>query len=580
MSTRSTMNTDMHLLSCVLEGDHKALEEYFMNNPLRQIDLDMCLLHGLLCVQWESRKLYHVAPVLTVLLRFGAKWNSDVLLDNQKTPYHVICESPGDHQELLDLMIESSQQAIIDKQDINKRTALLYAVRNANINCLKSLITNGADVNTGDDKRRTFVQEAPLQQWLPIMEAIKIMDCAYSEHSSAIMADILDVLLDTGVDLNKTYFNNCASLITYAASLAKVDCVMKLIKKGIRLDSKDHTGYPVWPVLAKLGNNELLKCMFNHGLDKDSVDPDGLSVLWWVATSGNINAVRYLLDFGVTIPTYSPEVHDNYLQWGNENMLVHVVSHNKYDSDPYMEAIRYNMLDVVILLDEYGWQSWKSFDALRRAVTYGSVDVMSYLLNKYSYPLNVEYIQIESDGRKYVYTLLTEPRSMGSVDITKVLLDHGADAAKPVRVAGGTYYTTAIIAAIYQGKFKIIAQYIRSGVNMNVRSSLHGMQFALPFEASVLEGRRSIAQMLLVSGCSCGVFSLNNNSKYSPNFTLEMDKLLKEWNVHKNNVTPLKQRCRSMILNHLSDDKKIRKLPLPQGLIKFLSIPDLEKEEI
>ena len=59
----------------------------------------------------------------------------------------------------------------------------------------------------------------------------------------------------------------------------------------------------LWSFVASLGNVELLKYLFNRGIDKDSVDQLGLSVLWWVVHSGNIEAVRYLLDIGVLFPT-------------------------------------------------------------------------------------------------------------------------------------------------------------------------------------------------------------------------------------------------------------------------------------
>ena len=78
-----------------------------------------------------------------------SKMEKRCLLDDQKTPLHIICESPGDHHELLDLMINLSQQTIIDQQDSHRHTAMMYAVKNSNINCLKSLIIKGADVTLG-----------------------------------------------------------------------------------------------------------------------------------------------------------------------------------------------------------------------------------------------------------------------------------------------------------------------------------------------------------------------------------------------------------------------------------------------
>ena len=48
--------------------------------------------------------------------------------------------------------------------------------------------------------------------------------------------------------------------------------------------------------------------------------------------------------------------------------------------------------------------------------------------------------------------------------------------------------------------------------------------------------------------------------------------------MQENNVTPLKQRCRSVILSHLSPraDIKIGKFPLHERIIKFLSISGID----
>ena len=74
--TRSTTNTPTFLETCVLDADHKALEEHLVNNPVQQSDLDRCLLRGLRIVQRKERELSHVAQALTLLLPSGAKCNN------------------------------------------------------------------------------------------------------------------------------------------------------------------------------------------------------------------------------------------------------------------------------------------------------------------------------------------------------------------------------------------------------------------------------------------------------------------------------------------------------------------------
>ena len=249
--------------------------------------------------------------------------------------------------------------------------------------------------------------------------------------------------------------------------------------------------------------------------------------------------------------------------------------------DPCTRAICYNNLEIVKLFDEHGSQSYKSFHTLRYAVTYCKVDVISYLLNKYTYPLNMEYINNKHRSSYHQgITLLTDPYITvltGSkfYQITKLLLDHGADPAKAMCSATSA---NAIMTAIHNGRLDVIVQYIRSGVDINFRSYDCTYGKVLLFEASALHGYHNIARMFLVSGCSCGVFSLDNNHKFKNNLKPEVEKLMKEWKVQDNNVITLKQRCRCVILNQMSPraNIKIEKLPLPGILIKFLNFYELD----
>ena len=147
----------------------------------------------------------------------------------------------------------------------------------------------------------------PSEQWTAIMVAIENI----IKNTSAINVDIFDLLLDSGADVNKPTFkynNYFMSPNIYAAVFRNMHmyCIQKLIEKGARLDIIACCGN-VWTLIAGLGNVELIKCLFNHGIDKDSTDHEGISVLWYVVGSGNVAAVQYLLDLRVAVLSYKPE---------------------------------------------------------------------------------------------------------------------------------------------------------------------------------------------------------------------------------------------------------------------------------
>ena len=397
------------------------------------------------------RTLSDVAPKLIILLKNGAKWNrNDLIMSGGMTPCHVICRSKGDHQELLELMIKELGRTLLNVKDDNESTALMYAVSNTNIKCMKSLIANGADVND-------------------------------------------------------------------------------------------------------------------------------IRVLFGAVCNGNVEVVCYLLKQRVTMTSYAPKKYVEVCGHCKTNVLCHYINATELNSDPYVLAVRHNMVDVVRLMDEFGCELHKSSEILSLAICDNSVDVVEYLLCNYKYPLNygytVEYINQKSNSGHQ--TFLLKACETQSVKMVKLLLDLGADPNKNCCVEK---CPSVINVAIYKRHVEFIAGLLRVGVNVNTRSCYPNMDIVLPFEAAVYDNHIYAAEMLLVAGCSRGIHILDNICAPKAKIEPEMQKLLKEWNVHKNGVQPLQQRCRMVILNHLCPqaDKKTKELPLPPQIIKYLSILELD----
>ena len=236
------------------------------------------------------------------------------------------------------------------------------------------------------------------------------------------------------------------------------------------------------------------------------------------------------------------------------------------------------MIDAVKLMDEYGCQLYKAVEILNFAISVGSVEIVEYFLCKYKYPLNYEYINIKKmfllKHSSIHQTLLINAFTQNSVKVITLLLKHGAD---PSKIVCAERCPSAINIAIHKQHVEVIALFIRGGVNVNTRACNVYMDMMLPFEFAVCIHHIYAAEMLLVSGCSCGVHSFDNH-KLKVDTLPRMQDLLKKWNVDKNTVLPLRQRCRMVILNHLSPqaDQKITELPLPPQIIRYLSIPELD----
>ena len=569
---RSSADTGSLSVTCLFDADHTDLTKHLKNNHVQQSMLDEYLLYGFRMVQKKERELGQVVQALKILLEFGAKWMVGVLLEDRMTPHHLICQSNGDNHELLELIITRFHGSLINSKSHDGSTALLYAVQNANLNCAKSLIASGADVNLEEGSYTSYNSLFLSPQTLnPIVETIRRLK-PNTKYSSIVMTDMLDLLLDSGVNFDKPDSLTKQRPIDYAISEENVQCVKKLIEKGARLDKRDPWGVYTCSEVARMGSVELLKCMFDHGIDKDFTDMEGQSLLSFTAESGSIEAMRYLLDLRVTITSGRTRANEISCQYCGKNRLLIDTRAERSVEPPYSIACEFDMLDVVWLLEEYGDQSFKSINALRLAVIHGSYEVVVYLLGKYKYPVNVEYALKCGDDIDY-QNILTEACSQSTYAIVELLLDHGADPNKSICEKT---CATALTTAIVHQQVDIVDQFIVWGVDVNHRSYDHPYDNVLPFDASILYNNKCAAELLLLSGCARGVFSLDNDHKFKVDVEPKLEKLMKEWTVHENNVTPLKIQCRREILKHLSPkaDSKIHECSLPPNLVLYLSIPE------
>ena len=541
--SRPTTSTNTFSLfkACVNNADHTAFQVHLENNSVPQNTLDKCLLFGFQNVQKKKRKLSHVAPTLKLLLKSGAKWKDGNLMKHQMTPCHIICRSSGDHYEILDLMIASSQHLLIDSRDSSRTTPLMYCVPNANINCMKSLIAKGADVNKENDSYNFPGNSSNWEAMCPV---------------------------------NKSYDRYPRTPILLAMDYGNVECTIKLLRNGARLDSTTRPSSRLFSLAAR--SVDLLKCILDYGIDKNATNEHGRSILHCAVANGNfdngnIDAIRYLLELGVTIPTVKPKVYsvEPCSQCGSNRLFLG----NQQGSDVYMTAVKVQTPDVLQLLEEYGCQNGKYFNALRLAMTTNNEDMLDYLLNTHQYPVNIEYTTKGIPFGTH-QTLLTEACYVSSAKVIKVLLDHGADAN---RLCGEDCSSVINIAIAYK-HVEGVADIIRSGVDVNLKSydAQHG--YVSPFEVAVKRGNLYAAEMLLIFGCSRGMYRSKNHHKYKVNINQEFTNLLSEWDLVEDKVQTLKQQCRRAILGHLSPqtDKKMMNLPLPPILIKFLSIPEFD----
>ena len=297
--------------------------------------------------------------------------------------------------------------------------------------------------------------------------------------------------------------------------------------------------------------------------------------------------IRYLLELGVAITTIGRRQHRRLCY---EEIRLSMMDTDKRDDlrymyNPCLQAICMERPDVVQLLEKYEHQTFQSIDALKCAVRKNSLKMVNYLLSKYTYPLNIEYMHIQESSH-FCQTIVTEACKPHKQEMVTLLTEHGAD---PAKKSDYSDYQSAILIAIENRYNKLVAHFIRSGVSLDCRLHDAFLGDVLLFENAVIRRNKHAAEMLLRAGCSCGEFRLVkiiptgisstwHIHKFQEFVTPGFQKLMIKWDVYKNKVKPLQQLCRKSILNHLCPGavKEITDLPLPPKIIRYLGIPGLE----
>ena len=142
--------------------------------------------------------------------------------------------------------------------------------------------------------------------------------------------------------------------------------------------------------------------------------------------------------------------------------------------------------------------------------------------------LNYEYTEDYDDRLKWNphQNLLAKACQQSSWKVVKLLPERGAD---PNTEGCIEKCPSAINAAIRKGCVEVIAPFIRSGVKVNPRSICLCNVFDIaPFEVALSHNNFYAAEMLLVSGCSCGIYGLNKSLKVKVSVTPEKQEFLEK----------------------------------------------------
>ena len=184
-------------------------------------------------------------------------------------------------------------------------------------------------------------------------------------------AEIVDVLIESGADLNKGDQAGKTAL-SHAAESGNVELTGRLLAAGADVNKRDLVGGNSVLWAAGLGTADTLRLLVASGGEVEVKDINGLSPLAWAAQTGKTESMKILIDGGADV-----NATDNL---AGESILMRAARSGKTDS-------------IQLLLEsgtDAGAKTKLGANALHIASEYGSADVVKMLVESGLDPKQVD----------------------------------------------------------------------------------------------------------------------------------------------------------------------------------------------
>ncbi|XP_054618598.1 ankyrin repeat and SOCS box protein 2-like [Dunckerocampus dactyliophorus] len=593
--------------SCRISPEQKTAAHYSSPNPPSEKPPDVKTFDGTVsCFMTGSGKkmlayrrcdgtLVHIAPELQEeeeplfqAIRVGdvdrvkaliTCSGSNLMLPN-KPGWMAIHQAAWYGQEACLKILLSAQRGMVNKRTERGETALLVAVGREHHQCAQFLLENGADPDMANQDHET-----------PLYKACE-------RNNPALVA----LLLNHGAAINTQCFQGWTA-IQEAACRNNVEICEMLLRGGAKHNLSNIYGITPLFTAAQSGQVDSLRLLVKHGADINSQAADGATALYEASKNVHVEIVKFLLsqkaDANKAGKTGLLPLHVA-TQKGSDSivsMLIPATSKarvRRCGISPLHVAAEYNRDDVLETLIQAGFdvnaqlceQRSNLYEDRRSTPLYFAV------INN-----NIDNVRLllgsGADPNLDVFRPLMVAARQGCIETVTLLVEHGADVNACIPTHPTTFPAIYMFSMKYLPMFKYLLD--NGGQALSCFHCVYGagphppLQTTRSHRGHLDSPERELPDNSLRRGVQfCEMISAPSISRWAgPIIDVLLDYVghvtlcsrlmehldsFEDWNIIKEKAAvprPLMQLCRMQIVQ-LVGRRRLKRLPLPGGLIRFL----------
>lgn len=185
-------------------------------------------------------------------------------------------------EELIKAYIDRGDGVVVlDEQDEDGRTPLHLAALNGDVETIKVLMKNGADIDIQDKYDG---------------------NTALHFAANSACAEAVKTLVENGADVNIQDKYGKTALILFASKYHdNRETINVLTRNGANVNTQDEEGKTALHYAARNGNERTVKALVESGAYVDTQDKNGKTALHYAVDMGNVETVKILVENGIDV---------------------------------------------------------------------------------------------------------------------------------------------------------------------------------------------------------------------------------------------------------------------------------------